>query len=835
MTEFDIDTILQKLTLEEKISLLAGIDFWHTKPLHQHGIKSLRFSDGPNGLRGTRFFNSIPAACFPCGTGLAATFDKTLLEKTGELMGEEAYHKGVHVILGPTMNIQRGPLGGRGFESFSEDPYLTGKVAGSIIKGIENKGIAATPKHFVCNDLEHERNASDSRVSERALREIYLEPFRIALEEGNPHALMTGYNKVNGEHCSQNKRLLEDIVRKEWGWNGTVMSDWWGTYTTKNAIENGLDIEMPGPTLFRRVDTVSHMVKTKELNIQDLDARVRNVLKLVEYAKKNGIPEKGEENTTNNTPETSAFLRKLAQDTIVLLKNENNLLPLSKSDSIAVIGPNAKIAAYCGGGSASLRAYYTTTPYDSIAAKLDSAPKYTVGAYAHNLLPGMAPQLINPKTKSKGYNLKFYLEPPGTANRTLIDEYDLDLSYLHFPDFYNPKVKDDLFYIDFEGEFTPDADGDYEFGVAVVGTAQLFIDGKLIVDNKTKQRFGNTFFNSGTVEEKGIVELEKNKTYKIRVEFGSGPTFTIKSESAEYFGGGVNLGLAKCIDEDEEIAKAVELAKGVDKVVLSIGLNSEWEAESFDRPHMKLEGLQDKLVEAVLEANPNTIIVNQSGTPVEFPWLDKAPALVHAWYGGNEGGNAIADVLFGDANPSGKLTLSFPKKNVDNPAYLNFKTERGRVLYGEDIFVGYRFYEKMERDVAFPFGFGLSYSKFDISNLTMLINEPENKLVVSVDVKNVGKVAGSEVVQAYISKSDSDVIRPVKELKGFEKVHLRAGEKKKVEIELSIKNSVSFWDEYMDKWSVQAGEYNVHVGNSSDNTPLVGKFDLKKSFFWRGN
>lgn len=269
-------------------------------------------------------------------------------------------------------------------------------------------------------------------------------------------------------------------------------------------------------------------------------------------------------------------------------------------------------------------------------------------------------------------------------------------------------------------------------------------------------------------------------------------------------------------------------------MVLNIGLNQEWESEGFDRPDMKLIGHINELVDAVLDANPNTVVVNQSGTPVEFPWIKKANALVQAWYGGNELGNGIADVLFGDVNPSGKLSLSFPVKNVDNPAYLNFKTEKGRVLYGEDIFVGYKYYEKLEREVAFPFGFGLSYTKFDISGSKVSVDEKDDNLTVSVNVKNTGKIDGSEVVQFYISKDESDVIRPVKELKGFEKVHLKAGADSTVSLKLSLKDSISFFDEYQDEWSVEKGDYKVHVGNSSDNITSTLPFKIEKDFLWSG-
>ncbi|EMG49875.1 bglI Probable beta-glucosidase I [Candida maltosa Xu316] len=834
---FDIDSVLSQLTLDEKIALVAGIDFWHTAPIPRLNIPSLRFSDGPNGVRGTRFFNSVPSACFPCGTALASTFDTELLNEAGQLMGQEAKFKSAHVLLGPTMNIQRGPLGGRGFESFSEDPYLTGKAATGIVTGIESQGVASTPKHFVCNDLEHERNSSDSTLTERALREIYLEPFRILLHDVDAKALMTSYNKVNGVHASQNEKLLKGVLRDEWNWDGTTMSDWFGTFNSYESLKNGLDIEMPGPSVFRTVGEVGHMVKTKELHVKHLDERVKSVLKLIKFAKDSGIPENGPESTDNNTPETRALLRKLAQDSIVLLKNDDDFLPLKKeaTKSVAVIGPNAKIPAYCGGGSASLRAYYTTTPFDSISEKLSTPPKYTVGAYAHKYLPGLGQQVINPKTGKSGYSMKFYNEPSTASKRTLIDEYDeIDGSSFHLVDYYNDKVIDGLYYIDFLSEFTPTETAIYEFGLTVVGSAQLFVDGKLVVDNKTKQTKGDSFFNCGTIEERGQIELTKGKTYTITVEFGSAPTYTLGNSGAEYFGGGINLGLAKVIDPEQEILNAVELAKSVDTVILSIGLNQEWESESYDRPHMRLEGYQNKLIEAVLAANPNTVIVNQSGTPVEFPWLDKAKALIHCWFGGNEAGNGIADVLFGDAVPSGKLSLTFPVKNEDNPTFLNFRTERGRVLYGEDIFVGYRYYEKLGREVAFPFGYGLSYTKFAIDDLKVDIDEKEENVKVSVVVKNTGSVEGAEVVQVYTGKEETDVIRPVKELKGFEKVKLQPGESKKVELVLPVKYSVSFFDEYANEWSVQSGDYKVYVGNSSDNTPLTDTFTVQKEYFWTG-
>lgn len=823
----NVDLVLQQLTLDEKIHILSGVDFWHTYAIPRLNVPSIRTSDGPNGVRGTKFFDSVPAACFPCGTGLAATFNKELLYEVGEMMGVEARHKGAHVLLGPTTNMQRGPLGGRGFESFSEDPHLAGLVSAAIINGIQSKKVAATIKHYVANDLEHERKASDSVMTERALREIYLEPFRLALKHSNPKALMTSYNKVNGIHVSHHKHLLLDILRDEWKYDGTIMSDWWGTYTSKEAIEAGLDLEMPGPTRFRDNATMGHMVQTRELHINDIDHRVKNILKLISYASQSGIPENGKEDTLNNTKETSAFLRKISNESIVLLKNEG-MLPLKSSEKIAVIGPNAKYAAYCGGGSAALKAYYTVTPYEGICSKLDHQPPYTVGAYAHQKLPPLAQRLVNPVTHEVGYNMKFYHD---VDRKSQFDEINTLDSRIFLADYHHPDLHSNLYYIDVEGNLKVEESGAYEFGVAVWGTAKLFINDKLVIDNSVNQVRGPSFTNLGTIEVKDTIILEAGIDYNLKIEFGSIPTSTIKSEGSPPFGGGgIQFGFAKVIDADEEIANAVSIAKSVDKVVLCIGLNQEWESEGYDRPSMELPGRTNDLVRAVLAENPNTIVVNQSGTPVEFPWIKKAPAVIQAWYGGNETGNSIADVLFGDFNPCGKLSLTWPLKVQDNPTFLNFRTEKGRVLYGEDVFIGYRYYEKLQKQVAFPFGFGLSYSEFVFSNLK--VNTQES-LKVTVDVENVGQVAGSETVQVYVAPQNSTIIRPVKELKGFEKVYLKPGEKVTVHLDMAMSDPISFFDEYQKAWCAEKGDYQVQVGTSSDDIKLIGEFKVAATNYWK--
>ncbi|VEU22172.1 DEKNAAC103167 [Brettanomyces naardenensis] len=836
---FDVDKLFQELTTEEKVSLIAAANFYHSNGVERLDIPSFRFSDGPNGVRGTLMFFGVPAACFPNGTSLASTFNKDLLKECGELMSVEAEHKGVQVIMGPTTNIQRGPLGGRGFESYSEDPYLAGMATASIVSGIQKSGkVASTLKHYVCNDFDHERFSSDSRVTERALREIYLEPFRLAVKYSQPKVIMTSYNKVNGVHCSENPHLLQEVLRDEWKWDGMTMSDFFGTYSSVPAIKNGLDIECPGPTKFRRWEIIKHLLQSKEGNLseEDIDVHVRRVLNLIKYLVEGRGTTKFDftQDEKNNTPETSRKLRKAAGEGIVLMKNDTGLLPLSKKDSIVVIGPNAAaFNAYSGGGSATMDPYYLVTPLQGIKNKFGDVD-YAVGCYTYKALSGLFEGMTNDLDSSKpGVRATFYLK--GKEDRLADDKpYDvkvIDKSVIFLADYEHPAVdlRTKLFYIDFEGFYVPEFTGDYKFGCQVFGTALIYIDGKLLIDDQTKQTRGTFCFSSGTVEVTAVTHLEAGRKYKVTVEYGSGITSKV---GTDFGAGGLQVGISRIIDPAEEIKHAAALAKSHDKVVLCIGLSNEWESEGYDRDDMKLPRETNQLVEAVLEANPNTVIVNQSGMPVEMPWLKDAHSVVQAWYGGNESGNAIADVLFGDVVPSGKLAITWPIKNEDNPAFLNFHTEKGRVLYGEDVFVGYRYYQKLQRDVAFPFGHGLSYTEFKYENLKVATDK--DTLNASVKVSNVGQVAGKEVVQLYISPVAPSIIRPVAELKAFEKVELKAGKSAVVSLSTDLKHACSYFDEFAHKWCLEAGKYKVLVGSSSADIRLTGEFTVDTTVFWTG-
>lgn len=796
-------------------------------------------SDGPNGVRGTKFFNGVPAACFPCGTAMGATMNETLLYQAGELMAKEAKAKGAHVILGPTVNMQRSPLGGRGFESFSEDPVVSGSSAAAIIKGMQNNGIQACLKHYVGNDQEDERRAVDAQIPMRALREVYLRPFQIAVRDASPGMMMTAYNKVNGTHVAESEYLLEEVLRKEWGWDGAITSDWYGTYSTSLAVKAGLDVEMPGSSIWRG-NLLDSALGSRDISINDIENRARAMIKLVKKAMvESGIPENAPEGKNDNE-QTSRLLRDLAAESIVLLKNEDDILPLAKDKLTAVIGPNGKTTAYSGGGSASLLPYYKVTPFDGISSKTTDVPLYTVGLDTSLSLPLIGEHLTT-EDGNPGFIFRTYDAPLSDPNKTLVDTIHLLDSFMFMPD-YKPDVPEGKpFYVNITGYFTPDEDASYNFGLVVTGTACLYVNDKLVVDNETSQRRGEAFFGTGTVEEVGSLKLKKGETYKITVTFGSSSTSKLDKSNTVVFGGALRVGMRKQTDSTDEIQKAVEIAKKVDQVVLSLGLNSDYESEGFDRKNMDLPPNIDKLVEAVTQANPQTVVVMQSGTPVSTPWIDKVKGFVQAWYGGNETGNGIADVIFGDVTPSGKLPLTFPKFVEDNPAYLNFASENGVTVYGENVYIGYRYYEAVKREVLFPFGYGLSYTRFAYNNIKVRITPGKGtvdplyqELEVDVDVTNVGKVQGKEAVQVYITQQNPSIRRPNKELKAFEKVDLQPNETKTVTIKTSLKYACSYWDDSRNKWIMEKDKYMVHVASHSADIKASESFELDKTKWWAG-
>ncbi|KAH8926326.1 glycoside hydrolase family 3 protein [Atractiella rhizophila] len=815
-----IDEKLKLLTTEEATSLLSGADFWHTCAIPRLGIEALRLSDGPNGCRGTQFFNGIPAGCTPCASAMAATFNETLLRTVGICLADECIAKGVHILLGPTINIARSPLGGRGFESYSEDPYLSGKMAAAFVQGLQSKNIGATIKHFLCNDQEFQRHSISAMVDPRTLREIYLKPFQIALAESDPWALMTSYNKVNDLHVSHNPFLLREVLRDEWGWNGLVMSDWFGTYSTVEAVKAGLDLEMPGPAVMRGA-VLQRAHWGGIIHEEDIKNCSRKILQLVERTKSSGVPgnavEKG-----NDTPESRRVLRQTASESIVLLKNEANILPLDASiPTIAIIGPNGAATPISGGGSAALRPYYRISALDGIKAQVSKDTKivYTEGFKSHVLLPSAVLESMVHGT----VRVDFFDKPPsseGTYEGNHLCTIQADTTTMFFadgiPESVVPKYP---VYARVTATITPHDTGVYELGLASCGQANLYIDGKLLVENSTNQIRSTIFFNTATEERIGEIKLAKGTEYELTVRYTNEELIPPNEHGSgrAVNWGGIRIGAARKFDAEEAIREAADLAASASAAIVFVGLTPELESEGFDRPDMSLPGNTDALVAAVLKANPNTIIVSHAGTPVDVsPWIDECKTFVHAWYLGTEGGNALADVLFGKTTPSGKLSLSWPRKLSDNPSYLHFPGENGRVHYSEGLFVGYKaLRDAIHCSSLFRSG---TVSATPTSSTVHCFSRPPS---------SAAKVGGRP-------SRKSSLQRPIKELKGFAKTSiLPPGESATVKMTVDF-GSLSYWDDRRECWVAEKGEYDVYVGASVEDIRLEGTIENEDEFTWRG-
>ncbi|KAI0045907.1 glycoside hydrolase family 3 protein [Auriscalpium vulgare] len=817
--------------MPQKVKMLAGSGFWNTLSVPEAGVPPVRFSDGPNGVRGTQMFNSVPASCFPAATGLGSSFDIDLARQVGEALADECRAKSAHVLLGPTINTPRSPLGGRNFEAFSEDPHLTGTIAAAYINGLQSSGVGATIKHFVANDQEFEKFPVPGEVSERALREIYLKPFQIAIKNSDPWVVVSSYNRVNGLHVSEHPWLLDDILRKEWGFKGMVMSDWTGTYSTTESIKAGLDLEMPGPTIMRG-KAVDRALISGKLLPGDIDERVRKILGLVGHAKVSGIPFDGPE-VGVDTPELRALLRRAAADATVLLKNDKSLLPLDPTAiaRIAVIGPNAKQSFTSGGGSARVSETYTVSPLEGIrAAVKDAAAEvaHAVGASTHKYLP-----LLDGYIKyggSEGALVEFWNAPPTerweeslTSGAPAVWSTPTRGSDCFFVDGIPADKVDPTCWVRYVTEFIPDEDGDYEFGISLAGRGRLFINGELAVDLSIPSK-GESFIGLGSADLRTVVKgLEAGKPVPVEVRLNNVSLRDVPLPIP--IRGGLRLGAVRVLEEGQAIADAVKVAREADVVILVVGLNYELEGESrsFDRPNLSLPGTTDKLVSAVLKANPKTVLVNQSGSPVAMPWIDDAHTLVQAFYGGNELGNGLADVLFGKVDPSGKLSLTFPKRIEDSPAdEKNHGESPGKILYNEGIYVGYRGYEKKSITPLFPFGFGLSYTTFTYADLSATPIAADGTFSVCWTA-----------AQVYIGDPSSALPRPAKELKGFVKVALKAGESKTVRVDLD-REALGFFDERRKAWVAEAGTFEVLVGASSRDIRLTATTELEETFTWVG-
>lgn len=804
------DDLIAQLTREEKVALMAGTDTWRTVAVPRLGIPALKMTDGPNGARGDAFKAGLKAAVFPVGIVLAQTWNTALIERVGAAIAQEAITKGAQVLLAPTVNIHRSPLGGRNFESFSEDPYLTSRMAVAYIRGVQGQGVAATVKHYLANEQETDRYHISSEVDERTLREIYLPPFEAAVREADVWLVMASYNLLNGTAASEHPYLLTDILRGEWDWDGYTVSDWvFSVKSTAASVNAGLDLEMPGPGIWRGQELLA-AVWAGEVTEATLDASIRRLLILLEKVGKFAQPDEAPERAVD-LPEHRALIRQAAGEGIVLLKNDRGTLPIDRAAlrSVAIIGPNARAARIMGGGSSEVNAHYRISPYDGVAAKLAETVTigFEEGCSNYRLLPLAEASRFTVDGVTPGLRIDYYNgpTPTGTVVASSVFQDDVDLVwYGRVPD----GVDADQFAVRLSGTFVPLESGTTTFSLTSAGKTRLWIDGVVAIDNWDGWYPGlqGDFFGMGSDERLLPVELIAGRAYQIVLEFQQprGQSFS-----------GMRFGLLDPQPVDK-LERAVRLAAQADVALVFAGLSGEWDAEGFDRPTLDLPAEQNALIQQVAQANPNTIVVLNTGSAITMPWLDQVAAVIQASYPGQEAGNAIADILFGDVTPSGKLTQTYPQRIEDTPAYLNFPGENGRVLYGERVFVGYRWYDVRRIEPLFPFGYGLSYTTFTYDNLRLSAETAQagQTLEVSIDITNTGTRAGQEVVQVYVRDPQARLPRPEKELKAFAKVALEPGERQTVRLTLG-RDAFAFFDDSIHKWVAEAGQYTILVGASS--------------------
>ncbi len=697
MNQLKIEKTIDDLSLEAKASLCSGRGAWQTKAIEEAGIPGILMTDGPHGVRKVRediddpgIRDSHEATCYPTASGLAASWNLELLNEVGSALGQEAREMGVNILLGPGVNIKRSPLGGRNFEYFSEDPYLSGRLAAAYIRGVQSQGVGTSLKHFVANNQEFRRMSINAEISERALREIYLKSFEIAVKEASPWSLMCAYNRVNGSYCSEHPRLLTEILREEWGFEGIVISDWGAVNDRVAGLKAGLELEMPGSHGIRDQEIVA-AVKNEELSEEVLDEAVRRLLKIIFKAENQEALAIDQTQVSNY----NELAYRAAAESMVLLKNDG-ILPIENVENVAIIGEMAENLRRQGQGSS-------------------------------------------------------YVKPA-----------ELD---------------------DFLESF--------------------------------KKNFSET------------AEITYDQGYHLDYD---------KTEAA---------GSDQDQDYDQLIKAAKADAARAEAAIVFAGLPEKFEAEGQDRADLKIPENQEALIYEIASVQPNTIVVLTNGAPVEMPWQDKVSGILEGYLGGQSAGRAIADIITGQINPSGKLAETFPKALADTPAHLNFPGERDRVLYGEDIYVGYRYYDHKEIEPAYPFGHGLSYTSFTYNNIIIDQNLKNDNLntgqhsrddkdnqnmdeivaQVSFTITNTGSRAGREIAQLYISAEDSQVRRPVKELKGFNKVQLEPGQSKELNFAITAAD-LSYYEPEIANWLTEPGNYQILIGSSSKDIRLKAELEI---------
>ena len=792
--ESRVNDLFGKLTQNEKLSLLTGTAFT-TRPIPRLGVPAMGMVDAGQGVRGGMDSTQGPATLFPSGVAMASTWDPELVGRIGKAIGEEALNKGTgaQVLLGPAINIHRSPLGGRNGEYFSEDPFLAARLAAGYVQGMQSTGCAACLKHYACNNEEVDRGYVDVRVGERALREIYLPAFEAGVKEGHAWTLMSAYNKINGFYATANEYLLTEVLKKCWGFDGMVMSDWGAVHQTAPVIMAGNDLEMPGPGLLS-ADRVAAALAAGQVTQAAIDENVRRILRAVIRV---GLLDKPRQpnHSIVNSPEHQRLTFEAASKSIILLKNEGGLLPLDagKLHSIAVIGPGATGMQLGAAGSPGLSPFYSIQPLEGIKRRLSDAVTVNVAVGNEGGIPVPA-AVLSPPDGGAGGGLKAeYFANRDLRGAPVVVRSDSQIQF-NWPGAPAPGIGHDDFSVRWTGKLTPTVTGRFTLIVVADDGCRLFLDRKSRIDH---------WIESGPVPQAIDLDLTAGQAYTLRLEY-----FQAKGEAIARLNW-VTPGQGRFAD-------AVEAAAKSDVAVVCV-TTSGTEGEGTDRPSMALPRSQDALIHAVAAANKKTIVVLNNGTPVLMTgWLTSVPALVETYFPGQEGGNALAAILFGEVTPSGKLPDTLGARREDYPDYGHFPGVRGRVDYAEGIYIGYRHFDKHDIAPLFPFGYGLSYTTFRYTNMKLSQSDlsPDGTVTASVDVTNTGAREGAEVVELYVHDPQPKIDRPVRELKGLNKVDLKPGETKTISLALTPR-ALAYCDVPGQQWKADAGDYDIEVGASS--------------------
>ncbi|MFJ8330887.1 beta-glucosidase [Streptomyces sp. NPDC094437] len=788
-----VEAALGTLDLDAKARLLSGQDTWTLPALPEIGLRSLVMSDGPIGVRGVHWSADDPSIALPSPTALAAAWDPELARRAGVLLAQEARRKGVHVLLAPTVNLHRSPLGGRHFEAYSEDPHLTGVIGSGYVNGVQSGGVGTTVKHFVANDAETDRFTVNNLVSPRALRELYLAPFEHIVENAHPWGVMTAYNSVNGTTMTEHRYLVNEVLRGEWGFDGCNVSDWTAARHTKNAVEGGLDAAMPGPdTVFGA--PLAQAVRDGEIDESVVDDAVRNVLRL---AARVGILD-GAEPAVTDLPapvDGPALAREIARRSFVLVRNERAALPL-KPGTVALLGAAARDARVLGGGSATVFPDHVVSPLDGLTAALpDGTLSYAVGA--------------DPATELAVTGKEFALRAVcrDAAGET-IGTTPLASGQIQWmgSDLPAGVTHEALHTVELTGSFTPRGSGPHTFGIKGAGAFTLTVDGITHFDDVQRPADDADPFEAffGAPVPRAHPELVAGRPVDVSLTFVVALPAGIPMQV-------IAFALAHQEpqrDADELIAEAVEAARAADTAVVVVATTERVESEGFDRTDLALPGRQDDLVRAVAAANPNTVVVVNSGSPVELPWREEVAAVLLSWFPGQEAGDALADVLTGAHEPGGRLPTTWGSL-ADAPV-TRVTPENGELPYTEGVFIGYRAWERHGRTPSYPFGHGLGYTEWTYEAVDA------DTTTVRVRVRNSGARAGREVVQVYLAPAEPDTPagdRPARWLAGFAAVEAAPGETVEAVVELPHR-AFEIWDETDNRWACVKGSYEIQVGRS---------------------